>query len=224
MHVRPLPHPAMHPAVKLTITLVLLILLGGLGAADYFLAEGGLRGEVAREPGQETGSTDASDGTMDVPGDDAPQMPPPPGAVAKNQGATVAEAAARRGLEVRETATPTLLEQVAGEGNAINTAVLLQDGDRAGAVAWIESPDVKAVFSTLKEALITAFSPRMRGLRDETLQTPGAPVRNVLSFLDPGLSEEQIVFVRVRERLFEFHLAADSEATMHAFIDELTGR
>ncbi len=231
----------MHPATKLSVTLLLLVLLGGLGAADYLLAGGRLTADVTTEETEGTERTEVLEEiepTGDTRQNEVPEetgattpgaetgetVLAPAGAVAKNQGITVEQAAQQEGFTMQDTAELTLLSQIITENVRIRSAVLLKDGDRAGSVAWVESPDVKNIFVVLKDSLITAFSPQMRDLRDETLQETGAPVRNILTFLDPSLSEERILFVRVRERLFEFHIASKQEEAMQTFVDRLTTR
>ena len=51
---------------------------------------------------------------------------------------------------------------------------------------------------------------------------PGRPTRNLLTFLDPGLSSERIVFVRVRERLYELHVAPGKDDVLFELVEALT--
>lgn len=198
----------MTPRNKLIVTVTLLVLLGGLGAADYLYQGGEYAGSV----------------TDGEPVDGGTPADLPPGAVAKNSGPDVEEVIVEQRLEADETDDLSLLAQVVTDGTEVMNMAILQDGDRAGSVTWVETGDVKTHFIALKDALLTSFSPDMRDLRDETVTEAGKPVRNILTFLDPSLSEERIVFVRVRERLFEFHLADGKEETMNAFIEALTSR
>jgi hypothetical protein len=211
----------MHPAFKLTVTLALLLVLGGLGVADYYLAEDRLTADVTTQDAEEEKEAKEANDDIVLDGTGGTVIAPE-GAVAKNQGITVEQAAAQGGLTLQDTTELTLLGQVVTADTPVSSTVLLKDGDRAGAVAWVESPDVKTIFATLKDSLITVFSPQMQDLRDETIQEANAPVRNILTFLDPSLSEERILFVRVRERLFEFHIAAGKEDVMNAFVQTLT--
>lgn len=197
----------MAPRNKLIVTLALLLFLGGLGAADYLYRGNEYVASVGGDGGQPT---------------DRHPADLPPGAVAKNTGPSVEQVIAQEGLSAGESADLSLLGQVVTDGTPVRTITLLHDGDRAGSVIWVETGRVKDHFIALKDALINSFSPEMRDLRDETVTEPGKPVRNVLTFTDPALSEERIVFVRVRERLFEFHVAKEKEATMNAFIEALT--
>lgn len=196
----------MTPRNKFLITLALLLVLGGLGVADYLYQGNSYLGSL----------------TGDQPNGDA--LNPPEGAVAKNSGPTVEQIAEEQNLTTGESGDLSLLAQIITDGTAVRSLAILSEGDRAGSVTWVESGNVKEYFITLKDALLGSFSPDMRDLKDETLVEAGKPVRNVLTFLDPALSEERIVFVRVRERLFEFHLAAGKEETMNTFIEALTGK
>ena len=209
--------PVMSPRAKFAVTTILLVLLGGLGAADYYFADEEYLAQLSQDT--ESGNTIFLDTTTGA------TVPLPPGqGVKKNQGPAVETIATQLGMSVSENAELTMLAQVAGDAPGVQSYSLVQNGDRIGSVTWVESPDVKTIFITLKEALLPAFSPKLTGLRDETLQETGKPVRNLLTFFDPALSEEQLVFVRVRERLFEFHIATDKEEAMQSFIDAQTGQ
>lgn len=121
-----------------------------------------------------------------------------------------------------ETDQLSLLSAVVKESSQVTTRVLLLDGDRAGLVAWIETPDVKQVFLVLKDSLATLFSPEVRDLLDEMQAPAGKPPRNFLTFLDPSLSEERFVFVRIRERLYEFRIAPGKDEAMYQLVEALT--
>ena len=109
------------------------------------------------------------------------------------------------------------------EGAAeVHTYALLLHGDRAGLIAWTESAEVKNYFLALKEALHASFSPRVKDLLDETQRIPGKPPRNFLSFLDECLSPERLVFLRVRERLYEIRITEGNDEAIFRAVDELT--
>lgn len=190
------PSPSLSTGTKLTVTVILLLFLVGLGAADYLFN--------GNQTAQLTGN-----GT-------------PEGAVAKASGPDVEHAIEEEGFEAEESDDLTLLAQVVTDGTPVESLSILQDGDRAGSVTWVSSGHVKDYFLALKDALLEAFSPQMRDLKDETVQKEGEPTRNILTFLDPTLSEERIVFVRVRERLYEFHIADGKDDVMGGFIEELS--
>ncbi len=104
----------------------------------------------------------------------------------------------------------------------VEARVILKDNDRLAYFAWIDSPDAKITFTALKEALKTSFSSQLQDLVDETQERPDKPVRNVLSFLDPAIHSERVLFVRVRQRLYEFHIAPGREADIQGLMDALT--
>lgn len=196
----------MTPRLKIAATLALLLVLGGLGTADYYFS--------GNEYAASTTSSESSVSTVTAPA----------GAVAKNSGEAVQSVIEAEGLTSSASDDLTMLSQVTTNKPALNSLAILQNGDRAGSVTWEENANVKTTFNAIKEALLTAFSAEVQGLRDETVQEAGKPVRNILTFLDPALSEERIIFVRVRERLYEFHVATGKEETMDALIDALTSR
>lgn len=193
---------------KLITAITLLVVMAGMSAAEYY-TEGDVY--VAQIMEQESSSSSVSASSE-----------PAGGGVAKYQGPDIRAISESQGFTVSTSNDETLLQQVAPQGLTIASSTILLNGDRAGSVAWVGSPDVKNIFITLKDALITAFSPQMTDLRDETVQQPGFPVRNILTFLDPTLSEERLVFVRSRERLYEFHIAENAQDRMKQLIEAIT--
>lgn len=186
---------------KIITTVLLLVVLTGVGAADYYLA------------GREYAA--------DLIGDE-PVQPTASGGVAKAEDANVEDVLRALSLTVQPSEELTFLAQVSREA-PVKTLVILQNGDRVGAVSWIDG-DAKSAFIALKEALLSAFSSEVTGLSDRTYQEQGRPTRNVLTFRDPALSEETLTFVRVRERLYEFHATEGKEAAVQQAIDALTTR
>ena len=117
----------------------------------------------------------------------------------------------------------SLLEQIIPSGVAtVRAKVLVKDGDRIGLIAWADSPQVKIYLLALKEALHSTFSPEMRDLVDEAQEREGKALRNLLTFLDPAINEERVVFIRIRERLYEFHVAEGKDAVVFDLIETLT--
>lgn len=201
----------MTPRNKLIVTTVLLLVLSGLGAADYYYSGNEYSAQLNGDGGDTPSSTPPAETTL------------PPGAVAKNSGPEVATVISAEGLTTSESSDLSLLSQVVTGEASVESLAVLSEGDRAGSVTWVQTGDVKTIFISLKEALLSSFSSEVRDLRDETVQEAGKPVRNILTFFDPSLSEERIVFVRVRERLYEFHIATGKEETMNGVIEGLTG-
>lgn len=129
----------------------------------------------------------------------------------------------RLGFEIENSNELTILRTVIPQGEAdVQTYALLIKGDRAGLIAWTESAQVKSYFLALKEALHASFSPRVIDLLDETQRLPGKPPRNFLTFLDEGLSPERLVFLRVRERLYEIRITEGNDEKIFEAVEELT--
>ena len=120
------------------------------------------------------------------------------------------------------TKEESLIGSIVPDSMHRKSRVLLEINDRIAFFAWMESPNVKDYFSSLKEALRASFSSDLRDLVDETQERPGKPVRNVLSFIDPAIHEDRLLFVRARERLYEFHVVPGKEAQVQALMDALT--
>lgn len=126
------------------------------------------------------------------------------------------------GWTMQTTSEPTLLENIVPTGAAFERIALLHNGQYAGTLTWTTSPDVKTIFMELKEALLPSFSTNVTGLRDITEQQPGYPVRNVLTFRDPELGQDAFLLIRVRDRLYEAHMAAGKEQEMNLLMEKLS--
>ena len=197
---------------KLLITVVLLLVLTSIGVANYYFSDD----EMAMlSPGtEEQASSSPAVGSTTSQATN--------GGVSKQGGVNVEEIITANGLEAKESSDPSMIGQVVGTALPISTHSILKDGDRAGAIIWIQSPDSKMYFFSLKDALLAAFTPAIQDLRDEILTEPGMPIRNILTFSDTGLSEERLTFVRVRERLYEFHTVTGKESVMEPLIEAIT--
>lgn len=141
---------------------------------------------------------------------------------AKDNGKPVEEILREQKFELVPPAEKSLLERVVPSPDVPRTQAILLDGDRVALFSWVESAQVKTYFNALKEALHISFSPQVKDLRDETLSAPDKPTVNFLTFQDPALSDERFVFVRVRERLFEIHVANGKDAQVSSLLTELT--
>ncbi len=197
---------------KIIVTVILLLFLSGLGVADYAMSNGGLGAFWTTTPTGSGSTVSVATSSVSI----------PVGGVRKQSGPPVEEAIKAAGYTTTATSDLSFLAQIAGSGTEIHALAILQNGDRAGSVTWIETPKVKNYFISLKEALLSAFSSDVRDLKDETLQGANVPVRNMLTFLDTSLSTERLVFIRVRERLYEFHIANGKEDTMNGLIETMT--
>ena len=205
-------------------TAAFLTILIGLGVLDAMLT-------VEQHPwqAQQASTVDPSSPSTPTPTPPSPNTPNPnpnpnpnPGVI-KKRSPKVREIATVRGFVLQDTRDALFLPQVVPQDKAtIETAVLLKDGDRAGVIAWTEGSDVKLYFRALKEALHSFFTPAITDLVDEMQRQDGRPPRNFLTFLDAGISEERIVFVRVRDRLYEVHIAGGKEEEMFGLLDALS--
>lgn len=193
---------------KVAVTAILLLGIAGLAGVDAYMNQRELTAYVPYLADDQASSKPA-------------EMPK---GVAKATGPDTGAVAAEMGFAIQEGNEASLIGQVVAGSSPVRSLILLKDGDRAGAVIWIDSPNVKTYFLALKESLLSSFSSNVRDLRDVTQNEEGKPVRNILTFIDPSLSDERLAFVRVRERLYEFHINASQEAAMTMFIDTLTSR
>ena len=154
----------------------------------------------------------------------APVQPVDPDkGVVKAGGPNVQEVLNQLEITVQDTSASMLLSQIIPKDEAKVTEVaIMKDGDRAGAFAWTESPKVKIYFLAIKEALHSSFTPAVKDLIDETQRLEGRPPRNFLTFMDAGISEERIVFMRIRERLYEIHIGKGQDDVAFELVDLLT--
>lgn len=183
---------AKHPTILITLGFASILLI--LGAADLMLTRGTLR-----FPMQTTGVAKMSG--------------PDVTAVAQAQGFTVAETTEKNIL-------PTILPADVAE--TFTARVLLKENDRAATVAWIDSPDVKTFFTTLKKHLRSSFSEKLTDLVDESRTQPGTPPQDILSFRDPAIHDDRLLFVRVRERLYELHVKEGRQEDVDRLMEALT--
>ncbi len=189
---------------KITTTVLLLLTLVGVGVADYQLAG---REYAADIIGQEPVMNDNGGTTAGVP---------------KADESDVSATLTALGFTLQPSEDLTFLAQVSQQ-EKVQSFTILENGDRAGSVSWVDG-DSKQAFISLKEALLSAFSSDVTGLSDKTIQTEGMPTINVLTFRDPALSEETLTFVRIRERLYEFHSAQSQPDAVNGAIEALTSR
>lgn len=142
--------------------------------------------------------------------------------VAKKAGPDVAAVGLKLGFIMTNTNEEFLLQNVLPPNTTLSARVLLRQDDRAGALAWIDSKDVKTIFAKIKQTLRSSFSPELKDLIDETQAEPGKPPRDILSFSDLGVHPDRILIVRVRERLYEFHVTGGKEEVVDGLLNALT--
>lgn len=139
----------------------------------------------------------------------------------KNGGIDVQVVLASLQLIAEPTNQESLLS-LAAPNLSVQTVVLIQNNDRAALFSWIESGDVKTVFSSLKSALQEQFSSKLTDLVDETRTPENGPPVDALSFNDPAIATEDILFLRVRNRLYELHIAEESKDVIERLIETLS--
>jgi hypothetical protein len=142
--------------------------------------------------------------------------------IEKQNGPDVFDVLNKEGIATENTDEQSILHDIVPEGTPTEARTLLMNNDRLAYFSWTESPDVKVYFSALKEALRTSFSSHMQDLVDENQVREGKPLRNVLSFKDPAIHEERLLFIRVRQRMYEFHVPEGKEGEVQRLMDSLT--
>lgn len=143
-------------------------------------------------------------------------------AVARQAGPDVSAIAAGHGFEMVESREPQILERILPATTVMTRATLLRGGDRIATVAWVESPQVRQWMALLKEALRGSLSPGLQHLIDERQTEPDRPPRDVLSFTDPAIHTDRLLFARVRQRLYEFHITVGNELAIDQLLNALT--
>lgn len=140
----------------------------------------------------------------------------------KASGVNVDDVLARLQLISKQTNEASFLLLTAPEKSAVKVSVLLRNNDRAFLLSWVENDNVKTIFSALKQTLQEQFSGKVTDLIDETRRPENGPPVDYLSFIDPALSSERIVFFRVRNRLYELHAAENGAPLLETLVTELS--
>lgn len=216
---------------------VIAVIAGGLAAADYVLLERPVPVEEPATPQEPViiGSSASSEPAVLPPGPPDTLPPPPPessssaprvvkkGQSTKKAGSVnVTDVFATLQLVSQQTGEASFLFFTSPDRNAVQTFVLLKNNDRAFLFSSLESDDVKAIFSGLKQALQEQFSGKVTDLVDENRTPEDGPPVDILSFMDPALSSEKIIFLRVRNRLYEIHVAKNGEDVVDRLVEELS--
>ena len=214
---------------KVLLTVGLLLGMLFLGVADATLVEGWpgapIEGIAAVPPVSPPGQGSNASDAQSVSALQGSGVALPGGGIPLNQGADVLSTLVAHNFTFEDPTSieKIVLDRVAPQSEAtVEKHVLLLDGDRAGVIAWVESPKVKDYFLKVKEVLHGSFTTKVQDLIDETQRRENLPVRNLLTFFDPGLLPERVVFVRVRQRLFEIHIADGKSKELFDLIEELT--
>ena len=194
----------------------ILVIMLAFGITDALLLEQDIladwRTPVPAEPTEQTANSSASS-QANVPLEGVQKLAEP----------DVTQVLQVLGFEQTAVDEITLIEQIVpSELAETEKYVILKNGDRAGIIAWVDSSQVKMFFLALKEALHSTFSPQVQDLVDETQQRASKPTRNILTFKDPQISEERVVFVRIRQRLYEFRVADGMDQPLFELVETLT--
>lgn len=201
-----LPYTEFMPSRAL-VTIALFVVLIGFGTADALFVE-----KILPFGNGSSQSSDPAEPGVTVSGEP----------VRKAEGPDVMAVVTTMQFTTQNTDEQSILSRVVTGSETIDSKVLLQNNDRAAFIAWVDATDVKTYFLSLKEALHRSFTASVTDLLDEAQQREGLPTRNILTFRDVGILPERVVFVRVRERLYEFHVPEGKDDLIFALIEELT--
>lgn len=140
----------------------------------------------------------------------------------KAQGQSVEEILKKLDLIAEDTTEKSFLTFLVPEKSNVQTSILLKNNDRAFLFSWVEDDNIKPLFNGLKQALSEQFSAKLTDLIDITKTSDAGPIVDILSFFDPEMSPEKITFLRIRNRLYEIHTAANGTNTLDALIEALS--
>lgn len=107
------------------------------------------------------------------------------------------------------------------KNHLIRSIVILRDHDRIAASYWYQNPKVIQHMEAITEYFFYQFSKEMTDLVDEAVIKEGYAEIDVLAFTDPTLLEERIVFARIRNQLYEFHVTEEKEGWVQGLLLEL---
>ncbi|HRH94168.1 MAG TPA: hypothetical protein PKV72_06600, partial [Candidatus Peribacteria bacterium] len=149
---------------RIPVAIVLSAAVVGLAGGDFWFKEGPrLKQQMQSEAAASSETASSQPSTTIEPGPDTlPVQPETSGqsssrrAVKKGQSTKKKEAAdvgtafAAAGLERQSTHEVSLLQLTSPTTVTVSTTVLLENGDRAMLFAWLDSPDSKTIFASLK--------------------------------------------------------------------------
>jgi hypothetical protein len=126
------------------------------------------------------------------------------------------------GQQTKGSSEPSILEVALGEGVPVQKQTLLSGNDRTAFFAWADVTDGSQTMQRIKSLVHGSFSNSLRDLIDETQSEPGKRPRDVLSFIDPAIHPERLLFARSENRIYEFHIAPGKEPIIDNILDALT--
>ncbi len=183
--------------MKTFVSLLFVLLLGGLAVADAMYVEGWPPTPVNIVP-------------IDTPG------------VVKQSAKNPIDILTDAKLKAVKHSQTTLLQQVVTNGETIEQFNIFDGDTPAGSIAWYEGLAVNDGYAAMKESLFTSFSNEVTGLQDITTREPGQPTINKLQFKDPKIAEGTIILMRVRQRFYEIHIEDEFELDIKGVIEELS--
>ncbi|MDD5751718.1 MAG: hypothetical protein PHS73_04340, partial [Candidatus Peribacteraceae bacterium] len=162
---------------------VILLGLAGLGVADALLVEEGIPLPVTPPAASSASSSSPANVAIPPTGSEeaSSSSATSEAGVRKKTGADVLQVLVQSGFTFEDTQEQTLIGGMVQSRVPVQAKVLIRDGDRAGLLVWIETPEVKTYFRTLKEALHPLFSTEVKDLLDEIQRSPDRPPRNFLT-------------------------------------------
>jgi hypothetical protein len=120
------------------------------------------------------------------------------------------------------------LKRVIPESSILRSIVILKkesdlgsDIDRVASAYWFRSTHADILMKTLTSQMFDLLSANVENLIDEDLHREGYATIDMLAFNDPALSEERIIFVQIRDELYEFHTLVDKEELVMGLVLEV---
>lgn len=192
----------MQPALGAALAVILL----ALGGADYWFVERPAMTEFVDQTGGSSSIASSATGVRK--------------GTRRRRVINVIDILTNLEFSTSETSERGLLTSVVTDKEAVKNMVLLKNNDRAALLSWVETEESDDIFLELKERLSGLFSADLQDLRDETIEQETGPIYDILSFQDPAIAPEKIVMLRVRERLYEIHVAEGQEQAVEELIVE----
>lgn len=206
----------MSTTAKIGIAFLLVLVIAGVATADALIREKSLTSQLSLW--LEDGGSDSSSSVANTDGGETQTSEPMQEDSSRD---AILQVLIKNGFTYQEKEEPSVLRQLLPT-EQLPSYTLLHNGDRAGSLTWVKISNTTQTFQALKDSLLQSFSPALQDLRDETVAEPNKPVRSVLTFLDPALSQERMVFVKTGNVLFELHITLGKETVLNPLIEEMT--
>jgi len=185
--------------MKTLVSLLFVLLLGGLTVADAMLIEGWPpTPKVVAQPDNS-----------------------PTGVVKQGAKDPLAIVAAAKLTAVEQSQT-TLLEQVVANKENIQQFNVLDGNTPIGSIAWHDGVTVGDEYKEMKDSLFTSFSDSVIGLKDTTMREAGKVTVYKIEFKDEKIAPGTTVLMRIQQRFYEIHIEDGFELDMKGVIEELS--